>query len=195
MDWEVRQYLIYEWTKKMVKAFHRGYIFMEMRRSERKMDKKGIAEVLLETPIGNLATTRNGIPYTVPIQFLYEPLDKAIYFHGARKGRKIKNIKANPRVCFNAFQLLGLVCADKACEYDQSFRSVIVFGTASFVEDADKKFEVLKGFMEKYARDSPAPIPVTKSMAASTTIIQLSIEEVSGKQNTEGTIHFPVKES
>jgi|Deesub1362A_J573_1020465.scaffolds.fasta_scaffold00098_69 hypothetical protein len=167
---------------------------MEMRRSERKMDKKGIDEVLVETLIGNLATTRDGVPYTIPIQFLYEPKDKAIYFHGASEGRKIDNIKENPKVCFSAFQLIGLICADKACEYDQSFRSVVIFGTATFVKDADKKFEVLKGFMEKYAKDHPAPIPVTRSMAARTTIIKLSIDEISGKQNIEGTIHFPEKE-
>jgi len=55
---------------------------------------------LMEKAIdGRLATgDKAGQPYITPINFVLH--DQKIYFHCGFKGRKLDNIQANPKVCF-----------------------------------------------------------------------------------------------
>ncbi len=94
-----------------------------------------------------------GQPYGVPVSYSYA--GEVIYFHCALEGHKLENLSSNNRV---SFCVVGKtqVLPDK---FATNYQSVIVFGKAFEVTDAEKQtglVEILKkyspGFMEKGLR-------------------------------------------
>ena len=73
-------------------------------------------------------------PYVVPVAYGYE--QGKIYFHSARRGKKLDFIRKNDRVCF------------QVDEWQKGWASVICYGTASLSEDVEAKkkcFETMIG--------------------------------------------------
>ncbi|MDR2073039.1 MAG: pyridoxamine 5'-phosphate oxidase family protein, partial [Spirochaetaceae bacterium] len=72
----------------------------EMRRKDRDRDR-GFAEAVVDTcRYAVLATADDdGSPYCVPLSIVRE--GEWIYFHCAREGRKIDNLKGRNRVCLS----------------------------------------------------------------------------------------------
>ncbi|WP_225423239.1 pyridoxamine 5'-phosphate oxidase family protein [Paucilactobacillus nenjiangensis] len=72
-----------------------------MRRQERQIDLARIKDVVESNHILRLGMLSEDYPYVVPVNYGYEWLDDqlVIYIHGARQGKKISSIKANPKVC------------------------------------------------------------------------------------------------
>lgn len=100
-----------------------------------------------------------------------------IYFHCAKEGYKIKNIRNNHKVSF-------CVVADTeviSSQFSTKYKSVIVFGTASEAEDKDIETALLL-LVEKY---SPAFIDEGKEYVAraknTTKVVKIDIEHVTGK--------------
>ena len=100
----------------------------KMIRKEREMNEDDTRNFLLEAKLGRLGMSKNGEPYVIHIQYIYDPKTDEIFLHGAKKGRKMDAIKNNPNVCFEIDEMIRLVVADIPCEYDQVFRSAIAFG-------------------------------------------------------------------
>jgi len=92
----------------------------------------------------------NNMPYVLPFNFAYD--GEYIYLHSASEGKKIEILKKNNNVCvaFSTDHLLFHRNHDVACSYGMKFRSVVANGKVQFIEDYDKKIEVLNKVMEKY---------------------------------------------
>jgi uncharacterized protein len=92
----------------------------------------------------------NNMPYVVPFNFGYK--DKFIYLHSAQKGRKIEIMNKNPNVCvaFSTDHLLNFQNEQVACSYSMRYRSVLAFGKIEFIDDPEKKVEVLNIIMSHY---------------------------------------------
>ena len=86
----------------------------------------------------------------------------------------------NPRVCVEIDEFLGLKSADKACDYGASYRSLIAFGTARIVEEAEDKLRALQLLMEKYAGRS---FDFSRRSIQGVAVIEIRIEELTGKQD------------
>lgn len=62
-------------------------------------DKTVIIEILNTCHVGRLGTIgKDGYPIVKPLSFAYH--DGRIYFHTAKEGEKIEDIKRDNRVCF-----------------------------------------------------------------------------------------------
>src|SRR3990172_6940544 len=84
-----------------------------------------------------------------PLNFSYHAGN--IYFHTALAGGKIDDIKRDNRVCFEVDQPIAFVRADKQpCEAEYLYRSVIIKGRASLVEDHEERMQAFRSLMEKY---------------------------------------------
>src|SRR3990170_6914061 len=151
-----------------------------MRRSEKEIkDKAVIIDVLTRCHIGRLGTIgRDGYPMVKPLNFAYcdetsnppsSPFLKGgkegdlskggmggfaggkIYFHTAKEGEKIEDIKRDNRVCFEAhLPIAYLKAKNQPCEAEYFFRSVIIKGRAYIIEDREEKLFGLKCLMQKY---------------------------------------------
>jgi nitroimidazol reductase NimA-like FMN-containing flavoprotein (pyridoxamine 5'-phosphate oxidase superfamily) len=120
-----------------------------LRRKEKEIkDTAEIEKVLREATVGRLGTSRDDTPYVVPVSYAYH--DGKITIHGAKQGKKMDDIEANPRVCFEV-DTSEIIPSDDPCNYTYSYRSVIANGTAKILEDPAERLEGLRLLTEKYA--------------------------------------------
>lgn len=141
------------------------------------MNRQEIDKFLKAALVGRLGTAYEQQPYIVPLNFLYH--EGKIYFH-SRKGKKITNLRANEKVCFEIDEFKGIISADTACNFSVRARSVIAFGKANLVEDPLQKLRILEKLVEKYSPEDPKPI--NKSEVNSVIIGEIQIESVKGKK-------------
>lgn len=149
----------------------------EMRRSDRKTSYEEAIEFLKSAEHGVLSTvTKEGIPYGVPVNFVYE--DNNIYIHSAQVGQKLDNIEYNNNGCFTVIASTELL-KDK---FSTKYESAIVIGTLNIVEDSSEKEKALLAIIKKYSDEFiESGIKYIKSAIAKTTVIRLDIKEVTGK--------------
>ncbi|MDR2258526.1 MAG: pyridoxamine 5'-phosphate oxidase family protein [Treponema sp.] len=150
----------------------------KMRRTDRERDRS-FAERVVDTCLyGVLATVNgDGSPYCVPLSIVRE--GEWIYFHCARKGRKIDNLKGRNQVC--------LSCVGNAEEPPDHFtvvyESAIVFGRAEEVTGDEEKVRALRLLCERH---TPANMAAFDGEMAreyhATGVWKIHIEEISGKQ-------------
>ena len=146
-------------------------------------DRQGMESLLQEALVGCLATVGpDGSPYITPLHFVYH--QGKIYCHCAFEGRKIDNIRADPRVCFEVHELIKIVQSQRACDFGTRYRSVLVFGRARSLPDVDEKVTVLTALAEKYAGGQIVQ-PPTPERAKGTEVVEITIEEMTGKRNVD----------
>lgn len=154
---------------------------MRVRKKEIR-DRSVIAGLLRESAVGRLGTTgSDGYPMIKPLNFVY--LNGHIYFHSAREGEKIEDIRRDSRVCFEVDLPMEYVKNDSSpCKAGYHYRSVIIRGRASIVEEREERLAALKGLMEKYQPEGGyGGFPEEK--LALTAIVRIGIDEMSGKED------------
>ena len=127
---------------------------LPMRRSEHsETDAAEIEAFLRRMSFGYLGTqSETAYPSIVPLNFVWHA--GAVYFHSSRLGQKVKELKRNNAVTFCVADEVALVpsyfISDKfACPATAFFKSVMVYGRAEIVEEADEKVAALAAFMQK----------------------------------------------
>lgn len=154
-----------------------------IRRRDRELrNKETISAILEQSPVGRFATINyKGFPVIKPVNFLY--LDGKIYLHSSTKGEKIEDIQRGSPVCFEVDEPIAYVIINKvACRANYYYRSIIVKGKASFVEDQDKKMKILERMMEKYQPEGGYG-EISIEILKKTAMIEISVEEITGKEN------------
>ena len=91
------------------------------------------------------------VPYVLPMNFAMDG-DRVIV-HSAQQGRMWETIKKNPKICINWTLGEELAWQDEkvGCSYRVKSKSVIIEGTAEFVEDLDEKERLFTQFMTQYS--------------------------------------------
>ena len=92
----------------------------------------------------------NNFPYVVPFNFGYK--DGVIYLHSSKKGLKVDLLRKKPQVCivFSNDHLMHAQSEQVACSYSMHYRSVQAFGEVEFIDDREKKTEILNHIMINY---------------------------------------------
>jgi nitroimidazol reductase NimA-like FMN-containing flavoprotein (pyridoxamine 5'-phosphate oxidase superfamily) len=157
-----------------------------IRRADRAMpDESAIKALLHDSEFGFLATSVEDQPYLRPNLFWYDEDAGRIYFHSAREGRTIDNLRANPNACFGVARMGALLPAVKALGFSNEYASVIAFGTVHILEDDGEKEYGLQGLLDKYfpeRRPGRDYQPITKGELDRTAVYAFVIEGWSGKQ-------------
>ena len=150
-----------------------------MRRKEKEIiDKSEIESIIYKSMVCRLGLANDGTPYIVPLCFGYD--DNALYFHGARAGKKMEMIRKNPSVCFEFDINTEVRQEEQACQWGMSFQSVIGFGKATLLEDPDDKRHALDIIMRQYTDQS---FTFDDKMLNRTAVIRVDIETMTGKQS------------
>lgn len=92
----------------------------------------------------------DGFPYTVPLSYVY--YNGKIYFHCARAGYKLDCLRRDPKVSFTIVDQ-DVIVSEKYTSY---FRSVIAFGRAAVIEDAQERRAAFLALCEKYSAELPS---------------------------------------
>lgn len=155
-------------------------MFREMRRFKQQLPTGECFQILDNAPRGVLAVLGDeGYPYTVPLNFVCD--DGKLYFHTAFTGHKIDAIQNCDKA---SFCVLNEGYQDPG-EWWYHFKSVIVFGKIRIMEDREEINEKLRLLGAKYF---PTKEDIDHEMAhsaARASMIELTIEHISGKRIEE----------
>jgi nitroimidazol reductase NimA-like FMN-containing flavoprotein (pyridoxamine 5'-phosphate oxidase superfamily) len=154
-----------------------------VRQSKKEIrDKEIIIDLLNTAHVGRLGTvTGNGYPMVKPLNFVYAAGN--IYFHTAKEGEKIDDIRRNNRVCFEVDQPIALVkSTGSPCRAEYLYRSVIIRGRAHIVEEPGEQLDALKKLMGKYQPEGGYGEFSAEKLKI-TGIVRIAIEEMTGKED------------
>jgi nitroimidazol reductase NimA-like FMN-containing flavoprotein (pyridoxamine 5'-phosphate oxidase superfamily) len=155
---------------------------------EYKRDDDWIRIYLRKAQIGHIASTWDDQPFITPSTFWFDEANHRIIFHSNIAGRVRANIERSPKVCLEASELGKLLPSNVALEFSLQYRSVMVFGTARILEDAEEKRVALYGLIRKYFPEMEAGKeyrPITDKELKHTSVYAIEIESWSGKENWE----------
>ncbi len=154
-----------------------------MRRANKEIKDRAIIIDLLNTcHVGRLGTTgKDGFPMVKPLNFAYD--GGRIYFHTAREGEKIDDIRRDNRVCFEVdLPIAQVKSTGSPCRAEYLYRSVIIKGRAHSIEDEPERLHGLKLLMRKYQPEGGyGEFPAEK--LGITAVIRIDIEEMTGKED------------
>ncbi len=154
-----------------------------MRKLNKKInDPALIYELLDRCHVGRLGTVgQGGWPMVKPLNFACA--DGGIYFHCAREGEKLDDIRRDPRVCFEADLPIAYVkgSGENPCRAEYLYRSVIVHGRASIVEGRAERLRALDALMAKYQSEGGYGSYLEEKLEL-TCIVRIDIEDLSGKE-------------
>jgi nitroimidazol reductase NimA-like FMN-containing flavoprotein (pyridoxamine 5'-phosphate oxidase superfamily) len=161
----------------------------QVRRADRAVhDDAWLQQMLQTAAVGSLATVHDGQPFINTNLFYYDAARHCIYTHTARVGRTRANVEepqTPPQVCFSVMEMGRLLPADEALEFSVEYAGVMVFGTATVVEDEAEATEALQAMLDKYAphltagEDYRPPVPEELKR---TTVMKIHIDKWSGKK-------------
>ncbi|MEO0687291.1 MAG: pyridoxamine 5'-phosphate oxidase family protein, partial [Cyanobacteria bacterium J06649_11] len=142
-----------------------------------------IYNILDEALICHVGFTVNNQPYVIPTA--YGRIEDKLYIHGSPASRMLRTLKQGIEVCVTVTLLDGLVLARSAFHHSMNYRSVVIFGTATLVNDTEEKNEALRAFTEHIipGRWQEVRQP-NKQELQGTMLLSLPLTEASAKVRT-----------
>jgi len=125
----------------------------EIRISDRAMSEEDSAALLQRALVGRIGTVgADGMPYVVPMNFVYEQAGRRIHLHlGRQPGHLAENLKSSPKLCFEVDEPGPLIATgETACETDHVYESVICFGQGCVISDQAERTRIARLFVQKY---------------------------------------------
>lgn len=122
-----------------------------MTRRERQVtDMDEIIKILDNSKVLHLGMIDGDEPYVVPMNYGYtlENDKLTLWLHGARRGRKMDAMRANPKVFFEMEYGITPFEGDVACKYGITYSSIMGRGTAHIIEDIEEKKAALTFLMK-----------------------------------------------
>lgn len=150
-------------------------------------DRETINAILDEAFICHVGFVMDGQPYVIPTGFAR--VGEELYIHGSSASRMLRNLAVGVDACVTVTLVDGLVLARSAFHHSMNYRSVVILGKATLVEDADEKAKALEALTEHIipGRWNEVRWPNDLEMKA-TSVLKLPIEEASAKIRTGGPV-------
>ena len=145
--------------------------------------------ILKRCRVGRIATSgADGYPYVTPVNYVYH--DGSIYFHCARAGEKLDNLKRDPRVCFEVDIPLAYLDLDyygenpESCGVTQFYHCIVIRGRAEIVREIEKKTAALNALVASHEPEGRKFQEVTGETKAVglCEVVAVRIERISGKR-------------
>lgn len=146
-------------------------------------DRNSIYEILDEGFICHVGFAGNGKPVVIPTG--YARVEDRVYIHGSQASRMLRTLAEGVDVCVTVTIVDGLVLARSAFHHSINYRSVVIFGRASLVEDPETKLAALFAFSEHVVpgRWDEVRAPTQEELKA-TSVLALELTEASAKVRT-----------
>ena len=156
-------------------------MFREMRRKKQALSFGECVAVLLHGTSGVLAVAGDDdYPYAVPLSYVYS--ESKIFFHWANAGHKLDAIKRHSKVSFCVIDKDEV----RPEEYTSYFRSVIAFGQARVLHDADEKRRALELLAPRYSPgQEEGRLREIDRLFQQVTMVELAVEHLTGKEAIE----------
>lgn len=152
-----------------------------MTRREREVTDIGeIIKILDNAKVLHLGMVDGDEPYVVPMNYGYTLEDGklTIWLHGAKRGRKLDVMRANPKVFFEMEYGITPFEGEIACKYGITYSSLMGRGVAEIVEDIEEKKSALSFLMKT---QTGKDFEFEDKMAAVVSIIRIDVSEYTAK--------------
>jgi len=146
-------------------------------------DREVINSILDEGFICHVGFSVEGKPFVIPTG--YARVEDKLLIHGSQASRMLRTLSEGIEVCVTVTLLDGLVLARSAFHHSMNYRSVVIFGRATLVEDRTEKMSALFALSEHIIRDRWSDVRgPSESELRQTTVLSLPIDEASAKIRT-----------
>lgn len=152
-----------------------------------KYDAETVYKILDEGFVCHVGFVADGQPYVIPTN--YGRVGDKLYLHGSAASRMLRTLSAGIPVCVTVTLVDGLVLARSAFHHSVNYRSVVILGTATLVDEPTEKMEALRLFTEHIMKGRWDEIrwPNEQEMKG-TLVLSLPLEEVSAKVRVGGPV-------
>jgi hypothetical protein len=155
----------------------------------RRLPKRGVYDrdlvyqILDEGFVCHVGFVVDEKPIVIPTG--YARLNDKLYIHGSQASRMLRTLQEGVDVCLTVTLVDGLVLARSAFHHSINYRSVVIFGRASLVQERSEMLTALRAFSEHViaGRWDEVREPTEQELRA-TTVLSLPLEEVSAKVRT-----------
>jgi hypothetical protein len=145
-----------------------------------------IFAVLDEAPLCHVAALVNGSAVVIPT--LHAREGETIYLHGSPSNAVMKAVVERGEACISVTLYDGLRLARSGFESSIAYRSVVVFGTASLVEDDEDKARVLNLFVDAVLPGRASEVrEMSDAERRLTMVVAVRIDEASAKLSSGPT--------
>jgi len=143
-------------------------------------DRESAYRILDEGFLCHVGFVADGQPFVIPTS--YGRTGDNLYIHGSAASRMLRNMKEGVPVCITVTLLDGLVLARSIFNHSMNYRSVVVLGKATLVDDPVEKLEALRLLSEHIipGRWADSRQPNERELKA-TSVLRVPIEEFSAK--------------
>lgn len=139
-----------------------------------------ILRILDEALVCHLGFVVDGQPFVLPTA--YARIDDQLYLHGSPSNRMLRTGKNGLGLCVTVTLLDGLVLARSAFHHSMNYRSVVLLGTATEVDDLAEKRAAFRALVEHVAPGRYAGVRApTDDEIKGTLVLRLPITEGSAK--------------
>jgi nitroimidazol reductase NimA-like FMN-containing flavoprotein (pyridoxamine 5'-phosphate oxidase superfamily) len=146
-------------------------------------DRQQINEILDEGFICHVGFVVNGQPFVIPTG--YARIGDRLIIHGSQASRMLRELGQGIDVCVTVTLIDGLVLARSAFHHSMNYRSVIVFGLATVIEEREEKMAALEALSEHMipGRWDEVRGPNDRELQL-TTVLAIPLTEASAKVRT-----------
>ena len=146
-------------------------------------DHAAIDAILDEGLICHVGFVADGQPFVIPT--IHVRIGDRIYLHGSPASRMLQTLSQGAEACITVTLVDGLVLARSAFHHSMNYRSVVLFGKGSPVNDDGQKTEVLRCLAEHLVRGRWQEVrgPNTNELKQ-TLVVAIPIDEASAKVRT-----------
>jgi hypothetical protein len=146
-------------------------------------DREVINSILDEGFICHVGFAVEGRPFVIPTG--YARVNDRLLIHGSQASRMLRTLSKGIEVCVTVTLLDGLVLARSAFHHSMNYRSAVIFGRATLVEDRDEKKSALRALSDHFIPDRWRDVrEPNDSELRQTTVLSLPIDEASAKIRT-----------
>jgi nitroimidazol reductase NimA-like FMN-containing flavoprotein (pyridoxamine 5'-phosphate oxidase superfamily) len=152
-----------------------------VREAERGVyDREAAYRILDEGFLCHVGFVVDGQPFVIPTS--YGRVESNLYIHGSAASRMLRQMKDGIAVCVTVTLLDGLVLARSVFNHSMNYRSVVILGKATLVDDPKEKIESLFALSQHIlaGRWDDSRQPNERELKA-TSVLRLPIEEFSAK--------------
>jgi hypothetical protein len=143
-------------------------------------DRDMVNQILDEAFVCHVGFVADGQPFVIPTS--YGRVGDVLYIHGSAASRMLRNLNQGVAVCITVTLLDGLVLARSVFNHSMNYRSVVILGTATLIDDRAEKLAALRTLSEHIIphRWDDSRQPNEKELKA-TSVLRLPITEFSAK--------------
>jgi nitroimidazol reductase NimA-like FMN-containing flavoprotein (pyridoxamine 5'-phosphate oxidase superfamily) len=161
------------------------------RHPERGVTDVGVINEILDSQLTcHLAFNVDGWPYAVPTVHARD--GERLLIHGSTLSRMLGALSDGVRVCVTVTAIDGIVAARSAFNHSLNYRSVMVFGTATPIDDDDDKVRALRTIVDHVLPGRWAEVrqPTAPELRA-TQIVWLPMNRATAKVRSGGSVDAP----